>query len=296
MDNTDRSADYAALGEMVALVRSLEFVVYRVAECLGVRDPARGSAAQAIDEAEKQVRLGLPPWAPNLPPANVKAWLAQAKGVLTNRHRHIHWFHGTQLHDGMDIRLNPRAEVSQRWNDAEMPRLIERARAAAHVGHGLLRDHLHVTLPDGQQVPPDEHQGMERSWLSWWRKRIASEGGLGDAPCAWLTTLRRDGSPHTTPVWFLLIDDTFWIASSTANVKVKNAVRDARVSLAIDGTGSQPHVAQGRAIVHRRIGDFPQLVSLLAEKYDGWDAADESQDGPRVLLEVPVDRWLLARA
>lgn len=38
---------------------------------------------------------------------------------------------------------------------------------------------------------------------------------------------------HTTPAWFLLIGETFWIASSTANVKVKNLQRDPRVSLAI---------------------------------------------------------------
>jgi general stress protein 26 len=74
---------------------------------------------------------------------------------------------------------------------------------------------------------------------------------IADAPCAWFTTLRRDGSPHTTPVWFLLTDDTFWIASSTVNAKVKNVVRDPRVSLAVDGTGAHPHVAQGEV---RRLG------------------------------------------
>ena len=42
--------------------------------------------------------------------------------------------------------------------------------------------------------------------------------------------------------------------------------------------------------------NLPHLVALFAEKYDGWDATDETQDGPRVLLEVPVDRWLLAGA
>lgn len=109
----------------------------------------------------------------------------------------------------------------------------------------------------------------------------------------WLTTLRPNGSPHTTPTWFVLIGETFWIASSTVNVKVRNLRHDPRVSLAIDGSGARPHVAQGRALVHQPILAFPHLVTLFAEKYNGWDAADETQDGPRVLIEVPIDRWLL---
>lgn len=117
---------------------------------------------------------------------------------------------------------------------------------------------------------------------------------IAGAPCVWLTSLRRDGSPHTTPAWFLLIDETFWIASSTVNVKVKNLQRDPRVSLAIDGSGARPHVAQGRALVHQAVTGFPHLVALFADKYNGWDATDEIQDGPRVMIEMPVDRWLLA--
>lgn len=116
---------------------------------------------------------------------------------------------------------------------------------------------------------------------------------IESARCAWLTTLRKDGSPHTTPVWFLFEDDRFWIASSTVTAKVKNLARDPRVSIAIDGTGARPYVAQGRARIHHQVHDHPRLVTLFAEKYDGWDATDERQDGPRVLLEIPVDRWLL---
>lgn len=103
---------------------------------------------------------------------------------------------------------------------------------------------------------------------------------LTAAPCAWLTTLRRDGSAHVTPVWFLHDPGTFWIASSTVNVKVANIRRDPRVVLAIDGSGPRPVVAQGRARVHHDIGSYP---TLLAPR----------EDGPRVLLEVQVDRWLL---
>jgi PPOX class probable F420-dependent enzyme len=117
---------------------------------------------------------------------------------------------------------------------------------------------------------------------------------IASAPCLWLTTLRRDGSPHTTPVWFLLIDQTFWIATSLLNAKIENLQHDPRVSLAIDGTAGRPYVAQGRALMHRSFVNFPQLVDHFAAKYDGWDVTDETQDGPRVLLEVLVDRWLLA--
>lgn len=123
--------------------------------------------------------------------------------------------------------------------------------------------------------------------------RRAEAGHLAEQPCVWLTTLRADGSPHVTPVWFLLDGDTFWIASSTVDVKVANMERDPRVAIALDGSGARPVVAEGHAHVDRDIHAHAPLLARFAAKYDGWDAADESQDGPRVMVEVRVDRWLL---
>ncbi|KJC64566.1 pyridoxamine 5'-phosphate oxidase family protein [Agreia bicolorata] len=114
-----------------------------------------------------------------------------------------------------------------------------------------------------------------------------------DTPCAWFTTLRADGSPHTTSVWFVLVQNAFWIASAATNVKVRNVTADDRVSLAIDGSAPDPHVAQGRALVHREIAEFADVVSLFAQKYNGWNVLDETVDGPRVLLQISVKRWLL---
>ncbi|SKA96442.1 Pyridoxamine 5'-phosphate oxidase [Agreia bicolorata] len=114
-----------------------------------------------------------------------------------------------------------------------------------------------------------------------------------DASCLWITTLRADGSPHTTPVWFVLVENTFWIASAATNVKVRNVIADDRVSLAIDGTAPNPHVAQGRVVVHRELDAFAAVVSLFAQKYNGWNVLDETVDGPRVLLQISVERWLL---
>jgi PPOX class probable F420-dependent enzyme len=108
----------------------------------------------------------------------------------------------------------------------------------------------------------------------------------------WLCTLREDGSPHVTPVWFVHLADAFWIGSGERNVKVRNVLSDPRVSLALED-GDQPIVAEGRVRVHRgALRD--DVLAALAAKYDGWDAGKEIDPfGPRVLLEVPVGRWLL---
>lgn len=106
------------------------------------------------------------------------------------------------------------------------------------------------------------------------------------------TTVRPDGSPHTTPVWFCLIKDTWWLASATRSVKVRNVAADPRLSLALQG-GSAPVVAEGHAVVHTKA--FPDaVVAAFAAKYSGWDITAHQPDGPRVLMQVPVTRWLLS--
>jgi PPOX class probable F420-dependent enzyme len=108
----------------------------------------------------------------------------------------------------------------------------------------------------------------------------------------WLCTLRPDGSPHVTPVWFAYLGDAFWIGSGERNIKVRNVLNDPRVSLALED-GDHPIVAEGRARLHRGALRHDVLAAIAA-KYDGWDAGAEiAPFGPRVLLEVPVARWLL---
>lgn len=114
---------------------------------------------------------------------------------------------------------------------------------------------------------------------------------LQETDVAWLCTLRPDGSPHMTPIWFWFQDGTWWVSIAARSVKVVNITTDPRVSIALPD-GDSPVVAEGAAIVHR--SGFPfEVVSALAGKYGGWDVTDEGPQGPRVLLEVPVSRWLL---
>ncbi|MET8552985.1 pyridoxamine 5'-phosphate oxidase family protein [Micromonospora zamorensis] len=116
---------------------------------------------------------------------------------------------------------------------------------------------------------------------------------LGRERNVWLCSVRRDGSPHLTPVWFVHIAGTWWIGADSRSVKVRNVLADPRVSLALEG-GDAPVVAEGAARVHR--DGFPSsVVEAFASKYDGWDVSRQvGPDSERVLLEIPVRRWLLA--
>ncbi|AGM10505.1 pyridoxamine 5'-phosphate oxidase-related FMN-binding protein [Amycolatopsis keratiniphila] len=93
-------------------------------------------------------------------------------------------------------------------------------------------------------------------------------------------------------MWFVYLDDVFWIGSGERNVKVRNIDGDPRVSVALED-GDAPAVAEGVARVHR--GTLREdVLAALAAKYDGWAAGVEiAPFGARVLLEVPVKRWLL---
>ena len=118
------------------------------------------------------------------------------------------------------------------------------------------------------------------------RERLAQEKNV------WLCTVRPDGSAHVTPVWFVFSQGRWWIGADGGAVKVRNIENFPRVSLALED-GRYPVVAEGEASVHR--GAFPERITdAFAAKY-GWDvAAPRGPGATRVLLEVPVSRWLLA--
>ncbi|WBB78914.1 pyridoxamine 5'-phosphate oxidase family protein [Micromonospora sp. WMMD882] len=108
----------------------------------------------------------------------------------------------------------------------------------------------------------------------------------------WLCTLRSDGSPHVTPVWFVHRQDRWWICTGAGNRKLRNVGTDPRVSLALED-GDAPVVAEGAVTVLR--DSFPaEVVTAFRDKY-GWDVTGPDQPpGGNVLLQVTVTRWLLA--
>ncbi len=72
---------------------------------------------------------------------------------------------------------------------------------------------------------------------------------LRSDPIIWLSTVRRDGRPHTVPVWFLWDGSTILIFSQPDNLKIRNLRNNPNVSLALDDTddGSDIVVVEGKA-------------------------------------------------
>ncbi len=64
----------------------------------------------------------------------------------------------------------------------------------------------------------------------------AFEARLKDAYVIWFTTVREDGMPLPTPVWFVWEKDSFLIYSSPTAQKVKNAQKNPRVALNLNST------------------------------------------------------------
>jgi general stress protein 26 len=98
----------------------------------------------------------------------------------------------------------------------------------------------------------------------------------------WLTTLRPDGAPQTSRVWFVELDGLLWVATSESALKVRDIRRDSRVSFSIEGRDGG---TTGTASVED-IDSAPEVLREFAAKYNGWNAADPGAYGPRVLIRI----------
>lgn len=115
---------------------------------------------------------------------------------------------------------------------------------------------------------------------------------LEHEPNVWMCTLRPDGSPHLTPVWFVYVRDSWWVCSGERSIKARNLAADARVSLALEDAMA-PVVVEGIARIHD-VGFPADVIVAFDAKYD-WDITTPFEGGGRrVLFEISVRRWLLA--
>ncbi len=94
------------------------------------------------------------------------------------------------------------------------------------------------------------------------------ERRLREEKLAWLTTVRSDGMPQPTPVWFLWQGSGFLIYSQSEAKKIRNIANNPRVAINLNGDlwGNRIVVVTGMAAVDANATPANEIPAYL-EKY-----------------------------
>ncbi|MEV5356037.1 PPOX class F420-dependent oxidoreductase [Streptomyces sp. NPDC052693] len=116
-----------------------------------------------------------------------------------------------------------------------------------------------------------------------------------------LSTVRADGSPHVTPIWFVLDGDELVFNTGKGSVKGRNIVRDGRVAVCVDDD-RPPYsfvVLTGRARVSEDLDEVRRWAARIGARYMGEERAEEfgARNGVpgELLVRVTIDRVLAER-
>lgn len=87
---------------------------------------------------------------------------------------------------------------------------------------------------------------------------------------AWMTTVSPDGQPQTSPVWFLVEDETFIIYSLASTPRTRNIAGNARICLNLNSTpeGGEVVIIEGTAEIIADGRPASEDVAYV-EKYRG---------------------------
>jgi PPOX class probable F420-dependent enzyme len=108
-----------------------------------------------------------------------------------------------------------------------------------------------------------------------------------------IATTKKDGSPHVTPIWYMLDQGKLIVNTTTDRVKYRNIKRDPRVSFLVDD--GYPYIMiQGRARIATE-RDSLKDIETLAIRYTGEEkgrkaARDRYWKQPRVSIEIVPER------
>jgi PPOX class probable F420-dependent enzyme len=113
-----------------------------------------------------------------------------------------------------------------------------------------------------------------------------------------LSTVRADGSPHVTPIWFLLDGADLVFNTAKESVKGRNLARDGRVALCVD-EDRPPYafvVLHGRAELSEDLGQVRHWAARIGARYMGEERAEEFGDRNGVpgelLVRIRVEKVL----
>jgi len=130
--------------------------------------------------------------------------------------------------------------------------------------------------------------------------RLKIEQFAGQPLLAILTTVNADGSPQSTPVWYLYDGERFKVTSRGDRVKIRNIRRDPRVAIVVVDTAANgdPLTVRGTAEVVEEGGEA--FTYTMARRYEGRRRGDKEARGlidlargmgqPRVIIDITPER------
>lgn len=101
---------------------------------------------------------------------------------------------------------------------------------------------------------------------------------LRNERAGWLTTVAPDGTPQSSPVWFIFVGDGMYLYSRRSP-RVRNIRQNPRVSFNLDGNrlGGEVLVLEGTAVIDEQAPSVDENQEYLAKYGEvmaerGWDA------------------------
>ncbi len=116
------------------------------------------------------------------------------------------------------------------------------------------------------------------------------DDAIANAYFAWFTTVRADGLPQPTPVWFIREGDTLMLYTASGAHKLKNIDANPQVALnfALDVEGEQFIVIMGEARVDTSIPMPIDNVPYLAKYRDGIDMIGMTPESFNETFNIPL--------
>lgn len=111
---------------------------------------------------------------------------------------------------------------------------------------------------------------------------------LEDEKIVWISTVKPDGSPHLTPVWFIWEDGFIFICIQWESVKARNILKNSAVAAALEN-GTTPIILEGVGVpVEKPWSDL--VKRAFSSKYD-WDI--ETDQDYQCLVKIRPHKWLI---
>jgi PPOX class probable F420-dependent enzyme len=111
-----------------------------------------------------------------------------------------------------------------------------------------------------------------------------------------LATVRADGRPHVTPIWFVVDGDDLVFNTWHTSAKAKHIARDPRVSLVVD-LEEAPYayvLVEGTVTTSHDLDTITEFATRIGARYMGPDRAEEfgARNGVEgeLLVRLHMDR------